>query len=68
MGVGTGAGSWRDRALRAEADADAALVLGYMNVLETTARVRELQGALDETTTSVSWRLTAPLRRLTHAS
>jgi Glycosyltransferase like family len=68
MGIGTGTGSWRDRALRAEADADAALVLGYMNVLETTARVRELQGALDETTTSISWRLTAPLRRLTHAS
>ncbi len=68
MGIGTGTGSWRERALRAEADADAALVLGYMNVLETTARVRELQGALDETTTSISWRLTAPLRRLTHAS
>ena len=68
MGIGSGTGSWRERALRAEADADAALVLGYMNVLETTARVRELQGALDETTTSISWRLTAPLRRLTHAS
>jgi hypothetical protein len=68
MGIGTGTGSWRDRALRAEADADAALVLGYMNVLETTARVRELEEALDETTTSISWRLTAPLRRLTHAS
>ena len=68
MGIGTGTGSWRDRALRAEADADAALVLGYMNVLETTARVRELQDALDETTTSISWRLTAPLRRLSHAS
>lgn len=68
MGIGIGTGSWRDRALRAEADADAALMLGYMNVLETTARVRELQAALDETTTSISWRLTAPLRRLTHAS
>jgi hypothetical protein len=68
MGIGTGTGSWRDRALRAEADADAALMLGYMNVLETTARVQELQAALEETTTSISWRLTAPLRRLTHAS
>jgi hypothetical protein len=68
MGIGTGTGSWRERALRAEADADAALMLGYMNVLETTARVRELQAALDETTTSISWRLTAPLRRLTRAS
>jgi hypothetical protein len=68
MGIGTGSGSWRERALRAEADADAALVLGYMNVLETNARVRELQAALEETTTSVSWRLTAPLRRVTHTS
>jgi hypothetical protein len=39
-----------------------------MNVLETNARVRELQAALEETTTSVSWRLTAPLRRVTRAS
>jgi hypothetical protein len=68
MAIGTGSGSWRERALRAEADADAALVLGYMNVLETNARVRELQAALEETTTSVSWRLTAPLRRVTRAS
>jgi Glycosyltransferase like family len=68
MGIGTGSGSWRERARRAEADADAALVLGYMNVLETNARVRELQAALEETTSSISWRLTAPLRRLTHAS
>jgi hypothetical protein len=68
MGIGTGTGSWRERALRAEADADAALVLGYMNVLETEARVRELQAAIEETTTSVSWRLTAPLRWVTPAS
>ena len=68
MGIGTGPGSWRERALRAEADADAALVLGYMNRLETDARVRELQAALEETTSSISWRLTAPLRRLTHTS
>jgi hypothetical protein len=68
MGIGAGAGSWRERALRAEADADAALVIGYMNMLETNARVRELQAALQETMTSVSWRLTAPLRRVTHAS
>jgi hypothetical protein len=39
-----------------------------MNVLETNARVRELQAALEETTSSISWRLTAPLRRLTHVS
>ncbi|MFM9634945.1 hypothetical protein ACKI10_46415, partial [Streptomyces galilaeus] len=42
MGIGIGAGSWKDRALRAEADAEAALVLAYMNALESDARVHEL--------------------------
>jgi hypothetical protein len=35
-----------------------------MNSLESDARVLELEGALEETGTSLSWRLTAPLRRL----
>ena len=65
FGIGTGAGSWHARALRAEADADAAMLLAHMNDLETLARVAELERALQETTTSISWRLTAPLRRLT---
>jgi hypothetical protein len=64
MGIGTGAGTWRDRALRAEADTDAALLLAHMNSLESDARVTELERALQETRTSASWRLTAPLRRL----
>ena len=64
MGIGTGAGTWRDRALRAEADTDAALLLAHMNSLESDARVTELERALHETGTSASWRLTAPLRRL----
>lgn len=64
MGIGTGAGTWRDRALRAEADTDAALLLAHQNALESDARVLELQRGLQETSTSVSWRLTAPLRRL----
>jgi hypothetical protein len=67
MGIGDGIGSWQDRARRAEADTDAALVLAYMNGLESVARVRELERALAETTTSVSWRLTAPLRWLSGA-
>jgi hypothetical protein len=64
MGIGTGPGSWRDRALRAEADTDAALLLAHMNSLESDARVMELERALREASTSVSWRLTAPLRAL----
>jgi len=64
MGIGTGAGSWRDRALRAEADAEAALMLAHMNSLESDARVLDLQRALVETTESISWRITAPLRWL----
>jgi hypothetical protein len=67
FGVGDNAGTWRQRALRAEADTDAALVLAYMNRLETLARVRELDRALDETTGSISWRLTAPLRWMQRA-
>lgn len=64
MGIGAGAGTWRERALRAEADTDAALLLAHMNSLESDARVLELHRALTETSTSISWRLTAPLRRL----
>ena len=64
MGIGAGAGSWQERALRAEADTDAALLLAHQNALESDARVLELQRALAETSTSVSWRMTAPLRRL----
>ena len=62
MGIGAGAGSWIERARRAEAEADAARTLGYMHALESDARVRELQSALAETTQSISWRITAPLR------
>jgi hypothetical protein len=64
MGIGAGAGSWRERALRAEAAADAARLKDHMNELEMEARVRELERALAETTTSISWRITAPFRRM----
>jgi hypothetical protein len=67
MGIGTGAGSWRDRALRAEADTEAALMLARMNALESDARVLELRRGLAETTDSISWRITAPLRWLGRA-
>jgi hypothetical protein len=50
------------RALRAEAEAAAARVRAAAHQLELEARVRELQRALDETTESISWRITAPFR------
>jgi hypothetical protein len=62
MGIGDGAGTWRQRALRAEADIAAARLLAAGRALELAARVLELQRALDETTDSISWRITAPLR------
>jgi hypothetical protein len=68
MGIGTGSGSWEERARRAEADTDAAYVMAYMNGIESVARVRELERALDVTTSSISWRLTAPLRLLRRSS
>jgi Glycosyltransferase like family len=68
MGIGAGSGTWRERARRAEADTDAAYVMAYMNGIESVARVRELEQALDVTTSSISWRLTAPLRLLRRRS
>ncbi len=63
-GVGAGAGSWKERALRAEAERDVARVVGYRNALQSEALVRELEGAVTEARESLSWRMTAPLRRL----
>jgi hypothetical protein len=63
-GVGQGAGSWEERTRRAEAERDAARVVDYSNALKLEAQLRELERALAETTESISWRLTAPLRRL----
>jgi hypothetical protein len=63
-GIGSAPGSWKERALRAEAMRDAARLLGYGEELKLTARVRELERALAETKQSTSWRITAPLRAL----
>jgi hypothetical protein len=66
-GIGTGAGSWEDRALRAEAMRDAAKLHDHANGLRYAARVKELEHALAETTESISWRITAPLRWVARA-
>jgi hypothetical protein len=63
-GMGSAAGSWRERALLAEAQRAAARVLEHSDALEKGAQIRELERALAETTGSISWRITAPLRRL----
>lgn len=61
--VGQAAGGWRQRALRAEAETEAARVVAYWKALELEVRARQLQGALDAATGSLGWKLTAPLRR-----
>lgn len=61
-GVGEAAGTWKERARRAEAERDAALARAHSHTLESAARVQELERALAETTGSISWRLTSPLR------
>jgi Glycosyltransferase like family len=62
--VGTNPGDWRERALRAEAERDVAGALAQTKVVELEARARELRRGIAETRGSLSWRLTAPLRRL----
>jgi hypothetical protein len=61
-GVGTGAGTWEQRARRAEAERDAARADAYTKRLECDARISELERARSEAVNSVSWRMTAPLR------
>lgn len=61
-GIAQAAGTWVERARRAEAERDAALLVDHANELEAAARRRELERVLAETTHSVSWRMTAPLR------
>ena len=62
--VGWHAGTWKERARRAEAERDANRAKGYTNALELAARVHDAERELAEMTGSVSWRLTAPLRLL----
>jgi hypothetical protein len=56
-------GSWEERARKAEAERDRALGKARWHELEADLRVTELERALAETTGSISWRITAPLRR-----
>jgi len=63
-GIGDGPGTWRERALRAEAERDAARIVGRSAELQAQARAQRLQHAIAETEESLSWRITTPFRRL----
>jgi Glycosyltransferase like family len=63
-GVGHLAGSWRERARRAEAERDAANLLGFWRGMELQAQGHDIERLLDTVQESFSWRVTAPLRRV----
>jgi hypothetical protein len=63
-GVGTAGGTWQERARRAEAEAAATRALAVSTQLKADARVRQLERDFAETTDSISWRITEPLRRV----
>jgi hypothetical protein len=62
--VGAAGGTWKERARRAEAEAAATRALAVSTQLKSDARLRQLERDLAETTESVSWRITEPLRRV----
>ena len=63
-GVGEAGGSWKDRARRAEAEAAATRAIAVSTQLKSDARVRQIERDFEETTASISWRITEPLRRV----
>jgi hypothetical protein len=62
--VGSHPGSWEERARRAEAERDAMRLKDETNRLRFEAEAAQLSAALAEARGSISWRLTAPLRRV----
>jgi hypothetical protein len=62
--VGATAGSWKERARRAEAEAAAARAQVVSKQMQSDARATQLRRELEEVTGSTSWRLTKPLREL----
>ncbi len=63
-GVTPLAPDWRQRARRAEAEASLARTQAFAAMLNATAKSDHLVRQVDEMTGSISWRITAPLRRL----
>ena len=64
--VGEAGGDWKLRARRAEAEAAVNQALAVTNQLKGDAKLREIERAYQEAITSISWRMTAPLRWLNH--
>ena len=62
-GVGEAAGDWKERARRAEAEADAARMVANATELERNAALEQIE----QITSGASWRMTAPLRALKRA-
>jgi hypothetical protein len=62
LNVGVAGGDWKQRARRAEAEAAAAVGQAVANRLKGDAQALELERELDVMKTSISWRMTAPLR------
>jgi hypothetical protein len=63
-GVGTVAGSWKERARRAEAEAAVTRAHAVSIQLQGDARLQQLRREYEEISASTSWRLTKPLREL----
>jgi hypothetical protein len=63
-GVGFAGGDWRHRARRAEAEAAVTRAVAISTRLKQLASVAQHERAVAEMTESLSWRLTAPLRRI----
>jgi Glycosyltransferase like family len=61
---GSEAVDWKQRARRAEAEREAERAIAYTRTLAAETRLRELERAMDAATDTLSWRATAPLRRL----
>lgn len=57
---------WKRRARRAEARREAARAIAMSESLKLDARVLELERQFETMTSTISWRLTAPLRALNH--
>jgi hypothetical protein len=55
---------WKERARRAEAEASLARTQAVAAMLHADARAVNAERQVEEVTTSVSWRLTEPLRRI----
>ena len=61
-GVGSAGGGWKHRARRAEAEAAVTRAVAHSTEMKIAGRADDHRRELDVMTTSVGWKLTAPLR------